>query len=120
MQLVGIAHGASDLAHGKGRELEELRGLGHAVADEVLLRRLARRLLEHLAEVAPVKAGPPGNVLDRDVRLVVLLHEVDGLADVEALDLARRLLGLARDGAKEVVEEEVGVPDEVQGRGVAV
>ena len=56
MQLVGISDGVSDLVDGIVRKTKKLRGCDHPVVDPELLRSLAYRFPEDLAEIAPVQA----------------------------------------------------------------
>ena len=88
--------------------------------DEVLLGRLSRCRLEDLAKVASIEPGTLCDVLYVDVALVVALYEVDRLADIEAVNLASRLLRLVVNRAQQVVKKEVGVAHEVKGGGVPV
>ena len=120
MELVRIADEFTDLFHGLVRELQELGGLDHAVADQELLRRGADRLLKETAEVGPAETGVLRDLLDGNIIHKVVFNVLQGFVNIEVLHFISRRVGRALDGPDQIVEEEIEVSDQVERGGIAV
>ena len=86
MELVGIAAEDGDVPNGLPGPLHVIGGLRQPEADQKFLGRAAHALLEELAEVAPVQLAHVRQLLHAELPLVIALHVVDGLLDIEILE----------------------------------
>ena len=120
MELVGVAAGGGDVPDGGFGGLHQLRRLGQAQADEKFLGRAAHRIPEQLAEIAAVELAHIGDLLHGELPAVVLLHEGDGLLNVEILETGAPQLSPGRGGLNQPVQEQAQVPNEAEGGGVGV
>ena len=120
MQGVLIAHGVSDVADGEGGQLEQLRRLCHAEVEQKFLRCLSDGVLEDLAEVGAVQSADRSNILHRDVVLEVVFNVFQCLVDVEIPQRAVAHDFQRSSGTHQIIQKEIEVSDEVEGRGIAV
>ena len=74
MQLVRIADCISDIVDGQRSQFQQLRGFGHAVAEQELLRGLSDGILEDPAKIGPVQSAEGGDALDGYVILKILFY----------------------------------------------
>lgn len=88
VQLVGVANLRSDLGDRHGCELEELRGLVHAIANEMLLGSPAGCFLENLPKVARVEPCAPRDVRNGDVLAIVSFHILECRTHMDVLEFA--------------------------------
>ena len=79
MKLIEVAHSAADIPHGQLSQLQKLRGLGHAVADQKLLGTLSQGIPENLSEVASVQIAESCNIFHGNIILKILLNKGDSL-----------------------------------------
>ena len=64
MQLVRISDGISDIVDGQRSQFQQLRGFGHAVAEQELLRGLSDGIFEDPAEIGPVQSAEGGDAFN--------------------------------------------------------
>ena len=76
MKLVRISDGISDIVDGQRRQFQQFRGLGHAVAEQELLRGLPDGIFEDPSEIGAVQSAECGDALDGYIVLEILFYIV--------------------------------------------
>ena len=76
MKLVRISDGISDIVDGQRSQFQQLRGFGHAVAEQELLRGLSDGIFEDPAEIGPVQSAEGGDAFDGYIVLKILFYIV--------------------------------------------
>ena len=120
VQLIVVAHLGRDLSDGQTGLLEQLGSTGHPVVEQVGLGALAHCIPEHLAEIAAVEAADRRDFLHRDIPLVVLLDEGQGLLDVKVPDPPLAAVTPPRGALDQAVQKQKAVGDQVDRAGVGV
>lgn len=82
MQGIFVAYGRTDIANGQAGKLQQLGGLGHAVADEKLLRRTASAGVKDASQIASINATLGSNVLDGNTVLEILFNKINGFFNI--------------------------------------
>ena len=76
MQLVRISDGVPDIIDGQPGQLEQFGSLGHAVAQQELLRGLPDGIFEDPPEIGAVQSAECGDALDEYIVLEILFYIV--------------------------------------------
>ena len=82
--------------------------------------RAAHILLENFAEITAVQLAHVGQLLHSDLPGVVVLHQGDGLLDVEIPELAAVELLPAGGGLDQPIHKQAKMADQMEGGGVRV
>ena len=120
MKLVGIAAQNGNVANGHRRGLHHLRGLGQTHTDKKFLGRAALAFLKQLTEVTAVELAHRRDLLDRQISLVILLHKMDSLLNVEILQLDSVRFPLGGRGLDQSIQEQTQVPNLMEGRSCGI
>lgn len=62
MKLIVIPHRLTDIADGKMRQLQKLRGFCHAVIQQKILRRTPDGIFKYLSEITSVQSAVVCNI----------------------------------------------------------
>ena len=76
MELIRISNGVADVIDGQGGQLQQFRRLGHAVAEQELLRGLPDGIFEDPPEIGAVQSAECGDALDGYIVLEILFYIV--------------------------------------------